>query len=375
MKFVFLLTCCLFFRAAISLSNSQQYEAIFNFGDSLSDTGNFLLSGALAFPVIAKLPYGETFFRHATGRCSDGRLVVDFIAEAFGLPHLPPYLALSKGQNFKHGANFAVAGATALDPDFFYQQQVGHTLWTNDSLSVQLGWFKKLKPSLCKTKQECDDYFKKSLFVLGEIGGNDYNYAYFVGGTRKQLKASVPLVVEAIIRAASALIEEGAVELLVPGNLPIGCSAVYLTLFQSPNKASYDQRNGCLKAYNGFSKYHNEQLKRGLETLRVKYPHARIIYADYYGAAMRFYHAPHQHGFYSGTLTACCGGGGPYNFNNSARCGHTGSVACKNPSSFANWDGIHLTEAAYAHIAKGLIYGPSTSPPLLITNISIGPSN
>lgn len=78
MKFVFLLTCCLFLEA-VSLPNSQQYEAVFNFGDSLSDTGNFLLSGALAFPVIAKLPYGETFFRHATGRCSDGRLVVDFI--------------------------------------------------------------------------------------------------------------------------------------------------------------------------------------------------------------------------------------------------------------------------------------------------------
>lgn len=69
-------------------------------------------------------------------------------------------------------------------------------------------------------------------------------------------------------------------------------------------------------------------------------------------------------GFYSGTLTACCGGGGPYNFNNSARCGHIGSRACKDPTSYANWDGIHLTEAAYAHVAKGLIHGPFASPPL-----------
>lgn len=63
-----------------SVSTSHlKYHAIFNFGDSLSDTGNFLVSGALAFPVIGKLPYGETFFRHATGRCSDGRLVIDFM--------------------------------------------------------------------------------------------------------------------------------------------------------------------------------------------------------------------------------------------------------------------------------------------------------
>jgi hypothetical protein len=67
------------FNVDIVSTTPLQYDSIFNFGDSLSDTGNFLLSGAMAFPVIAKLPYGETFFRHATGRCSDGRLVVDFI--------------------------------------------------------------------------------------------------------------------------------------------------------------------------------------------------------------------------------------------------------------------------------------------------------
>jgi hypothetical protein len=83
---------------------------------------------------------------------------------------------------------------------------------------------------------------------------------------------------------------------MVPGNLPIGCSAVYMTLFQSPNKTDYDSRNGCLKAFNSFSKYYNNQLKRALETLRQKYPHARIIYADYYGAAIRFFHAPRHYG-------------------------------------------------------------------------------
>lgn len=69
-------------------------------------------------------------------------------------------------------------------------------------------------------------------------------------------------------------------------------------------------------------------------------------------------------GFTNGAVKACCGGGGPYNFNNSARCGHTGSKSCNSPSTFANWDGVHLTEAAYRYIATGLIDGPFTSPPL-----------
>lgn len=91
------------------------------------------------------------------------------------------------------------------------------------------------------------------------------------------------------------LIEEGAKELVVPGNFPIGCLGAYLTLFETKDKTAYDE-NGCLKAHNTFSKYHNAQLKLSLEKLRHKYPQARIIYADYYGAAKALFHIPHHLG-------------------------------------------------------------------------------
>ncbi|KAL3617051.1 hypothetical protein CASFOL_039445 [Castilleja foliolosa] len=368
MRIVFILVIA--FTTSISCTPPPKYNSIFSFGDSLADTGNLLLSGALHFPVIGKLPYGETFFRRATGRCSDGRLVVDFIAEAYGLPYLPPYLAIEKGDTkFEHGVNFAVAGATAQDAKFFYDRKIGPFLWTNSSLSVQLAWFNKLKSSICSTKQDCANYFKRSLFLVGEIGGNDYNYLFFVGENITQLKPMVPLVVQAIATTTSMLIEEEAFELVVPGNLPLGCSSVYLTLFGTSDKTGYDQ-NGCLKAFNAFSKYHNYLLKLALEKLRQKYPHATISYADYYGVAKRFVHAPNHYGFSDGILVACCGGGGPYNFNNTARCGHIGSKACLDPKAYANWDGIHLTEAAYRYIAMGLLNGSFISPPLKFSPIN-----
>ncbi|KAF8031056.1 hypothetical protein BT93_D0290 [Corymbia citriodora subsp. variegata] len=360
-KILFFFLCCL--SSKLALSRHGRYHAIFNLGDSHSDTGNYPRTAAVAFQVIKSLPYGETFFQNATGRCSNGRLIVDFIAEAFGLPYLPPYLAVAKGPTVRTGVNFAVAGASAIDSSFFSAQNI--SLWTNDSLSVQLGWFKNLKSSLCTTKQECDKYFKKSLFLVGEIGENDYNFPALSGQSMKQLRALVPLVVGATTRTVSMLIEEGAVDLVVAGQLPVGCTSMFLTLFQSANVSAYDKRTGCLKTYNNFLKYHNKYLKQELQNLREQYPHARIIYADYYGAAMSIYRSPKKYGFYGGTPGACCGGGGPYNFNTTAVCGQTGATPCKDPSAFVDWDGIHFTESAYHHIAKGLIFGGFTSPPLL----------
>lgn len=50
------------------------FPAIYNFGDSNSDTGG--ISAALN---AIQPPNGETFFGHPSGRACDGRLIIDFI--------------------------------------------------------------------------------------------------------------------------------------------------------------------------------------------------------------------------------------------------------------------------------------------------------
>lgn len=61
------------------LVTAQRYAAIFNFGDSLVDAGNLCVDGIPAYLATARLPYGMNFFGYPTGRCSDGRLVIDYI--------------------------------------------------------------------------------------------------------------------------------------------------------------------------------------------------------------------------------------------------------------------------------------------------------
>ncbi|XP_037492979.1 GDSL esterase/lipase 1 [Jatropha curcas] len=90
----------------------KNHIPLFIFGDSLFDVGNNnYLKGAIGLANF--WPYGQTFFKHPTGRFSDGRLISDFIAEYLKLPLIPPYLQPGNHQ-FTDGTNFASGGAGAL---------------------------------------------------------------------------------------------------------------------------------------------------------------------------------------------------------------------------------------------------------------------
>ncbi|KAK2994564.1 hypothetical protein RJ640_017293 [Escallonia rubra] len=158
------------------------------------------------------------------------------------------------------------------------------------------------------------------------------------------------------------LIELGAVTLMVPGNLPIGCSSSYLTLVKGSNKEEYGPEIGCLTWLNKFAEYHNELLRIELNQMQQRNPHTTIIYADYYNTAMQLYRSPKNFGFTRGALSACYGGGGSYNYNPLVQCGILPSTVSGEPSLFIFWDGLHLTEATYRWIFRGLFEGPYTVP-------------
>ncbi|CAI9760162.1 unnamed protein product [Fraxinus pennsylvanica] len=294
------------------LPGSGVYSGRLCFGDSLADTGNLLHSYPPGKHIPSgRWPYGETFFHHPTGRFSDGRLIIDFIAQSLGLPFLEPFIGREKNENtssrdFRKGVNFAVAGATALDVSFLEKYGIFNHL-INVSLSTQLDWFK--------------EYFARQI---------------------------------------QELIKLEARTVMSPGNLPIGCLPYYLSYYENSNEKEYDPKTGCLNWLNRFSEYHNELLQKELNRLRGLYPHATIIYGDYYNAAMCLLSFSKQR--FTSVVRACCGAGGPDNYNASTWSSYTPATNCDDPSKYVSWDGIHFTEAAYRWIAQGLLEGPYTNP-------------
>ncbi|KAI3764181.1 hypothetical protein L2E82_14184 [Cichorium intybus] len=281
------------------------------------------------------------------------------VSESLGLPLVPPFLH-GNVMAFRRGVNYAVYGSTALDSSFLEPRGIVNPL-TNVSFGGQLAWFKQSLPYICTNVSDCRNFIERSLILVGEIGADDYNYPIMIGKPLDEVEPLVPLVIATIISAVNEFIDMGAKTLIVPGSFPFGCSPYYLTVRGSKSE-EYDKTTGCLVRFNKFLEYHNQLLQTKLQHLRELYPNVNIIYADYYNAAMQIIRSPLKFGFTNGAIRACCGSGGPYNYNPLAPCGLPLVSVCDDLDTYANWDGIHFTEAANRIISKSLFQGPYTRP-------------
>ncbi|KAG7549415.1 GDSL lipase/esterase [Arabidopsis thaliana x Arabidopsis arenosa] len=345
--FVFLL-----FVSLVHASDQCPINSIYQFGDSIADTGNLIRNGPVgARSHAANYPYGQTYFHRATGRLSNGQLMIDYLARRLHLPLLNPYLnGNTTSSSFKNGVNFAVSGSTALNSSFFAARGL-HVPATNTPLSTQLAWFKSHLRSTCHGSSS--DCLKQSLFMVGEIGGNDYNYGFFQGKPMEEIRSYIPHVVGAITAAAREVIRAGAVNVVVPGNFPVGCFPIYLASFPVKDPKAYDDK-GCLKHLNEFAMDHNNQLQEAIASLRKEFPGVAIVYGDYYNA---FQYILRSERFdKSVALKSCCGIGGAYNYDGKRPCGGAGVPVCQNPDKFISWDGVHLTQKAYRFMSNFLNY-------------------
>ncbi|KOM32375.1 hypothetical protein LR48_Vigan01g193100 [Vigna angularis] len=345
-----------------SSQNKCDFEAIFNFGDSNSDTGGFWA----AFPSQSG-PFGVTYFKKPVGRATDGRLIVDFLAQALGLPFLSPYLQ-SIGSDYTHGANYATLASTVLLPN----TSLFVTGISPFSLAIQLNQMKQFKTKVNEVHEQgsklpSPDIFGKSLYTF-YIGQNDFtsNLASIgIGGVQQYL----PQVVSQIAATIKELYNLGGRTFLVLNLAPVGCYPSFLV--QLPHNSSDIDEFGCLVSYNNAVREYNNMLKQSLRQIRESLSNASVVYVDTSTVLLELFRHPNSHGLKYGTK-ACCGyGGGDYNFDPKVYCGNSKVIkgskvtatACNDPYNYVSWDGIHATEAANKLTTFAILNGSYSDPP------------
>ncbi|XP_016439663.2 GDSL esterase/lipase At4g01130-like [Nicotiana tabacum] len=339
------------------------FKAIFNFGDSNTDTGGFWA----AFPAQGP-PHGMTYFKKPVGRATDGRVILDFLAQGLGLPFLSPYLQ-SIGSDYRHGANFATLASTVRLP----QTSLFVTGVSPFSLEIQLRQMKEFKVKVDehhhkgKTNLPSPDIFGKSLYTF-YIGQNDFtgNLARIgISGVKEYL----PRVVSQIASTIKEIHALGGRTFWVLNLAPIGCYPAFLV--ELPHNTSDIDQFGCLISYNNAVVDYNNMLKAALAKTRKEIGDANVVYVDTHAVLLDLFQHPTSYGLKYGTK-ACCGyGGGAYNFNQQLFCGNTKQIngtkvtakACEDPQNYVSWDGIHATDAANKLTAYSILNGSYFDPP------------
>ncbi|CAL5397762.1 unnamed protein product [Camellia sinensis] len=280
------------------------FESIFNFGDSNSDTGGFWA----AFPAQSG-PYGMTYFKKPAGRATDGRLVIDFLAQALGLPFLSPYLQ-SIGSDYRHEANFATSASTVLPP----KSSLFVSGLSPFDLAIQLNQMKHFKVKVDEpqsngsNKLPQTDIFGKSIFTF-YIGQNDFTSdlgSLGMSGSKIRLFKVV--------------------------------SQIAATIKKIPHNNSDLDAFRCVISYNNAVVDYNSMLKEALNQTRQAIPDASLIYVDTHAVLLELFQHPTSHEQVQGCHThmfddetrlkygprACCGyGDGDYNFDLKVYCGNT----------------------------------------------------
>ncbi|KAJ4967248.1 hypothetical protein NE237_019097 [Protea cynaroides] len=359
--------CILDFNNQALAAKNCEFPAIFNFGDSNSDTGG--LSAAFTPP---NPPYGETFFHMPAGRYCDGRLIIDFIAESLGLEYLSAYLD-SVGSNFTHGANFATAAST-IRPQNRGLTEGGFSPFY---LQVQYEQFQQFKNRSQKVRNQGNiyreilpkgEYFSPALYTF-DIGQNDLAAGFFGNLSVEEVNATIPDIISQFYTDFKSVYDEGARSFWIHNTVPFGCLP-YVLANLPVNASEYDEV-GCIIPYNKVAEYFNQKLKETVVELSKELPSAAITYVDIYTVKYRLISQAEKYGF-EYPLVACCGSGGKYNYNSSAACGDTITVngtetvvgSCENPSVRVSWDGIHFTEAANKWIFDQIVDGNFSDPPV-----------
>ncbi|KAK1278160.1 GDSL esterase/lipase [Acorus gramineus] len=351
----------------LSLSSAVDfdYPAVFNFGDSNSDTGGLIAGlGEELNP-----PNGETYFKKPSGRFCDGRLIVDFLVDAMDLPFLNSYLDSIGTPNFRRGCNFAAAGSTVLPATA--------SAVSPFSFGVQVAQFFRFKARvlelLANKGHKLDKYipaegfFNQGLYMF-DIGQNDLAGAFY-SKTEDQVIASIPTILLEFETGIKKLYDQGARRFWIHNTGPLGCLPQNIAAFgKDPSKLD---ELGCVSSHNRAAKLFNLQFNALYKKLQGQYTDANMTYVDIFSIKLNLLANFSRYGFES-PITVCCGyGGPPLNYDSRVPCGQTKIIdgssvtakGCDDATEYVSWDGIHYSEAANLYVSNQILTGKYSDPP------------
>ncbi|KAI4357954.1 hypothetical protein L6164_001866 [Bauhinia variegata] len=335
----FLLICLLPLASASNPNHREHHpkhvEAIYVFGDSLYDSGNDI---HIKTNATAKfLPFGIDFGGKPTGRCTNGKTVVDYIAILLGLPFVPPYLGLTDHQRdkIKTGINYAAAGSGILP----------ETCPSCLALDIQIELFNRTVtnnlPKMFKNQAQLARHLSKSLFVFN-TGVNDYGH-----NSQKASKDpgafALNLLNEFSIRLQK-LYSIGARKYLVNNIPPAGC-------FPS-SAARMKPRGKCDEKKNKMITLYNRRLPTLLNQLTSQLPGFVFVHSDLYKFLLEMRRNANKYGILY-TWEPCC----PNNVDGDLSC-HPNSVPCKDRNAHLFFD-IHPSQITN-YIFVGCCFNEST---------------
>ncbi|TVU32445.1 hypothetical protein EJB05_24176, partial [Eragrostis curvula] len=330
--------------------------ALFVIGDSTSDVGTNNYLGTLA--RADREPYGRDFDTHRpTGRFSNGRIPVDYLAEKLGLPFVPPYLeqnmrtgaggaGLTNIAGMVQGVNYASAAAgiisssgSDLGMHVSLTQQVQQVEDTYEQLSLALG------------EAAAADLFRRSVFFVS-IGSNDFIHYYLrnVSGvqTRYLPWEFNQLLVNTMRQEIKNLYNINVRKVILMGLPPVGCAPHFLEEYGSQNGECIDYINNIVIEFNYALRYMSNEFIR-------QYPDSMITYCDTFEGSVDILNNRERYGFVT-TTDACCGLG---KYGGLIMC-VLPQMACSDASSHVWWDEFHPTDAVNRILAENVWSGQHT---------------
>ncbi|XP_062205820.1 GDSL esterase/lipase At3g14820-like [Phragmites australis] len=309
-------------------SGTPKVPALFAFGDSIVDTGNNNYFWTITRSNFR--PYGRDFpGQEATGRFSDGKISMDFLASGLGLKEmLPPYLDKNLTlEDLKTGVSFASAGS-GYDND---------TSWTASAMTVE-----QQLQLLTEYKAKVGSIPDRALY-LACWGSNDV-VQYFTFANGKTQPGYADFMTQRASTFIQTLIELGARQIAVTGVPPVGCAPAQRLI------AGGLWRRQCATDLNQLALLYNRKLTQEIAKLAGRFRGVNLVYIDLYSILNDIIQRYQALGFKNGK-EACCGLIG---LESGIMC-NLASPVCEDPAHYVFWDGYHPTERAYKIMIDQLI--------------------